>query len=277
MAINTYYWNDRVVGSACHHMLRFLRLRPSYFFASGNAGDIFAQDLIRHIYGEPAVCKRDVGNRLLCVGSVGHRIKPGDVLCGVGCKDIAICPIDPGTVTIYGLRGPISLEKFADAGFDVSKVKFLLDPGLMIRFMLDAESVPAIRGRVAFIPHYRERYSAARRLSSTMHFIDIDSDPMEVGKQILSSEVVLSSSLHGIIFAHALGRPAVFVRPQTREPMSKFEDYYRSVDIAFPVPLDSVSEFSVTAHDHSPPILRYEADDFFFPALSELKERAIAV
>lgn len=276
MAVRTYYWSDRILGKTCHRALRALRFKPSYFFATGNAGDLFAKNLIRHVYAEEAVCARDDGKRLLCIGSIGHRIKPGDVLCGVGCKDIELSTADPGTVTIYGLRGPLSLEKFRAAGFDVSQVRFLKDPGLMIRFMLDGASVTPVRGRVAFIPHYRERYEAARHMPNKLHFIDIDSDPMDVGREILSSEMVLSSSLHGIVFAHALGRAAVLVRPRTTEPLSKFEDYYLSVDLPFRPPLDSVDEFSALIHDHSPPTLRYESEDFYFPDLSELKERGIA-
>ncbi len=256
--------------------MRALRFKPSYFFGTGNAGDILAKNLIRHVYSEDSVCVKDDGKRLLCIGSIGHRIKSGDVLCGVGCKDIELSLVDPATVTIYGLRGPLSLEKFRAAGFDVSNVKFLLDPGLMIRFMLNAASVSPVRGRVAFIPHYRERYEAARHMPSKMHFIDIDADPIEVGREILSSEVILSSSLHGIIFAHALGRSAVLVRPGTPEPLSKFEDYYLSVDLPFTPPLDSVDKFSALIHDHSPPTLRYEKEDFYFPSLTELKERGIA-
>jgi pyruvyltransferase len=276
LAIRTYYWSDRIVGKTCHRAMRALGIRPSYFFATGNAGDTFAKNLIQHVYSEEALCTKDQGKRLLCVGSIGHRIKPGDVLCGVGCKDIELSPVDPGTVTIYGLRGPLSLERFRAAGFNVNDVRFLKDPGLMIRFMLDAKSVAPVRGRVAFIPHYRERYEAARRLPDTMHFIDIDADPLDVGREILTCEIVLSSSLHGIVFAHALGRTAVLVRPGTREPLSKFEDYYLSVDLPFKPPLDSVDEFSGLIHDQSPPTLRYEREDFFFPPLSELKERGIA-
>ena len=277
MAIRTYYWSDRILGKTCHRALRAFRLRPSYFFSTGNAGDIFARDLIRHVYKQDAVNVNDSGNRLLCIGSIGHRIKAGDVLCGVGCKDIELSSVDPKSITIYGLRGPRSLEKFRSAGFDVSNVKFLMDPGLMIRFMLERESVPVVKGRIAFIPHYRERYEAARRIAGKFHFIDIDADPITVGKEILSSEVVLSSSLHGIIFAHALGRPAVLVRPGTPEPLSKFEDYYLSVDLPFTPPLDSVDDFSALIHDHSPPTLHFAREDFYFPPLAELKDRGIAI
>jgi pyruvyltransferase len=45
-------------------------------------------------------------------------------------------------------------------------------------------------------------------------------------RDILTSELVLSSSLHGIIVAEAFGVPVRFVMPSGGESLFKYEDYY---------------------------------------------------
>jgi hypothetical protein len=66
-------------------------------------------------------------------------------------------------------------------------------------------------------------------------------------KQILACEHILSSSLHGIIVAHAYGIPAVQVQFSDRifGDGVKYHDYFLSVDLEVydPVPIDrSINE-----------------------------------
>lgn len=44
---------------------------------------------------------------------------------------------------------------------------------------------------------------------------------------IASSKVILSSSLHGLIFSHSLGVPALYL---SNQPQYKFKDYYSVYD-----------------------------------------------
>ena len=96
-----------------------------------------------------------------------------------------------------------------------------------------------------------------------------------VAKQIQKAECVYSSSLHGIIFAHSLGRPCVFVRPMTKEPMLKYEDYFLSVGLSPPKPLDSIADADFATSPTSPPTLSVDLNQIVFPAEAELIARGI--
>ncbi|MEO1564336.1 MAG: polysaccharide pyruvyl transferase family protein, partial [Pseudomonadota bacterium] len=89
--------------------------------------------------------------------------------------------------------------------------------------------------------------------------------------------LVYSSSLHGIIFAHALGRPAVMVLPATPEPVSKFEDYYLGVGLKMPKPLASINDAKFAVAPNSPATLSVRACDLQFPDLEHLRARRIVL
>lgn len=275
MSVRTFFWHDRVVSRAGLLKKRVRGRNPAMFFRTGNAGDIFNRDVIRMVYGTDAVNVPDEGRRLLLIGSVAHRLHDGDVVCGIGTKGGEIPPPTEAAVTLRALRGPLTLEAFATTGHDVSGVRSLRDPGLLIRFLVP--DVPAERGRVVLIPHYRERDRYRRRdARHGLHLIDIDAEPVQVAREIQRAELVYTSSLHGAIFAHALGRPCVLVAPLTAEPDLKYRDYLASIDLPF-TGLPTLDEALRAPSPNSPVDLVYALEDFALPPLAELVERGIAV
>lgn len=230
MAVRTFFWQGK----------RRLALRREYRWRHGNAGDLFNMDLLAWAYPDESVLNLDrEGRRLLMVGSIAHRVLDGDVVCGIGGKQPELPPA-PGRVVVRGARGPLTLRAMREAGYDTTDVRFLADPGLVIgRMYPDLLDIPAERGRVSFIPHFRERERYRR--DPRFHFVDIDATPGDVARQIARSEAVYSSSLHGLIWAHALGRPAALVMPQTAEPRFKYHDYFASVGLPFAA-LDSIDD-----------------------------------
>jgi pyruvyltransferase len=220
VAVRTFFWDPVPPRRA---------LRRRRGFRHGNAGDRFNIDLIEWAYpGEDVVNVDDEGGRLLLVGSVAHRVLDGDVVNGIGCKTTDLPTAGDVTIRARGVRGPLTLDALAAAGHDVSGVLFQGDPGLLIgKVHPDLLTVEAERGRVVFIPHYRERdrYRSDRRY----RVVDIDAPPVDVGREIRRAEVVHTSSLHGLVWAHALGRPARLVAPQTPESPLKYEDYLLSI------------------------------------------------
>lgn len=279
MVIRTFFWHDSIIKRLDFWKMKIRKQNPYNYFTYGNSGDVFTREIINTHYSQFTE-KIEVenlpseGNRLLIVGSLGHRVLPGDILCGVGIKGIVIPSAKNNPCRIFGLRGPISYEHFKKAGYDLSEVKFIKDPGLLIRFHVDLNRHKKPRG-AAFIPHYRDRATCKSRLPRGLKYIDIDNPAAKIAEQILSSEVVYSSSLHGIIFAHALNRPCVFVRPQTTEPLVKYLDYYESIDMPMPIPLSSIHEIDFARAPLSPAGLKYAKNDFMFPDLEFLKKNKI--
>jgi len=274
--LRTFYWHKRLKHPVKLFINRRLRGRNWTDFRHGNAGDIFARDLLEHTYPGVTTENVEAPPRLLCVGSISHKLLPGDVLSGVGCKTDVLPPeaeLPRDSVHIHALRGPISLEIFRKAGFDVSGVKFLADPGVLLGRMVPERD--AIPGRVIFIPHYRERREARQMLPEGITMVDIDAKVPDLARRIQEAELVYSSSLHGIIFAHALGRPCVFVRPMTEEPLAKFEDYFLAVGLDLPVPLGSIAEADLAAAPVSPATLKLDLSEVVLPARGFLEERGI--
>ncbi len=93
------------------------------------------------------------------------------------------------------------------------------------------------------MPHYRDQdLPELRRLvdgARNATWIDVFDDPRDVLRQIASCEVVLSSSLHGLVAADALGVPNAWIRPSDRLDGDdyKFRDYYSVFGIGEPQPL----------------------------------------
>lgn len=75
----------------------------------------------------------------------------------------------------------------------------------------------------AFVPHFNEceKYSKHENVIATFNnnwkaFVD----------KIYSSELVISSSLHGVILAEAYGKPAVLMENTATTDYFKYQDYY---------------------------------------------------
>ena len=263
MELRTFFWDAK--GG-----------RPDSPWRVGNAGDVLNRDLLEFVYGGVRVRNAPAaGERLLVVGSTVHRMLDGDVVCGVGHKGSPIPPPDQvARVEIRGVRGPYTEAALRDAGHDVSGIRFRYDPGLLVPTMYPdlVASVAAEPGRVAFVPHYRERERYADRRD--VHVVDIDCTPRDLLEQVLRAEHVYTSSLHGLVFAHAVGRPATLVAPLTPEPELKYRDYAASVGLAWTTPPDLDGAIR-SPKPTSPLHVAVTLDDFAFPTLAELRERRV--
>lgn len=266
MSVRTFYWDPAVKG------LRGLLRRPA--FRVGNAGDLLNRDLVEHFYGEPPLNAEDGGRRLLLVGSVVHRVQAGDIVAGVGTKGTPLPnPSDVGDVDIRGVRGPITHDALEAAGFDMSGVTFHADPGLLVNELYPQQVAKApVRNRIAFIPHYRDRQDYRR--TRGVRIVDIDCEPRALAGEIASAELVLTSSLHGLIFAHAIGRPVVLVAPLRSEPVIKYQDYVASVGLDWREPVDLDTALS-SPKPASPAEIRFDPASIRLPDAEELRARRI--
>ena len=274
MPIRTYYWQSRIEPKTKLFVRKLKNKKPSMYFKYGNCGDIFNEHLIRYIYGIDSINVKDSENRLLCVGSIASQINNGDIICGIGVKDYII-PDKKRDVEIYGCRGPISLSVFQEKGYKINSDAFLYDPGLLIKDLLKKDY--SEKGKVIFIPHYRERFKYGKKIMGNIDVIDIDNRFDYIARKIQEASLVYSSSLHGIIFTHALNRPCVYVKPQTVESELKFEDYFLSVSNTYKKPLDSIYEYRNHLKPDSPLDIDVKRKDFIFPEKSLLDKKNILI
>ena len=130
------------------------------------------------------------------------------------------------------VRGPQTREHLTDQGFNVPEVYG--DPGLLMPRYYH----PLITKKFHYgiIPHYND-YKLVKdwfKDSKDVLLIDLMTSNIEATTdQILQCENIISSSLHGVIIAHAYGIPAVWQRYSNKVfgDDIKYRDYFESVEI----------------------------------------------
>jgi hypothetical protein len=205
-------------------------------FRYGNFGDLLGPELVTALAGYKTIFAGDEfpHSKLITVGSVLHRAKHNDVVWGAGIKG-SKPELNPGVreLDVRAVRGPITYDFLRRRGFNLDKVKLLFDPGLMIAWLYpellkkNEDNIVDVR----FVPHfndldfYRRKYPELEKI-----IINPDGFVFDIAKKIVTAKTIVSSSLHGIIIAEALGIPAIWLAPVSGEDELKFYDYYLGTD-----------------------------------------------
>lgn len=188
-----------------------------------NFGDELSCAIVEKLLGFSVQKPLPSEKKLLALGSILHFASENDVIWGSGingkhlnAKDYPYTNLD-----IRCVRGPLTREFLKNLGIEAPEVYG--DPGLLVPLLF-----PEIKKKKAhsyiIIPH----------MSETKLFYGIDNvvNPTapwkEVVQNIVNSNFVISSSLHGLIIAEAYGIPARLLKITHNEPLFKYRDYYLS-------------------------------------------------
>lgn len=264
-----------------------------------NYGDLLSPYIVRELSGEQIVQKNYfVGNlnshiynlwrclrhgdfrlhdrylfpfekNLVGIGSILYTGNSRSMIWGSGfMSDCEKC----GGGNVYAVRGKYSLEMLKQQQKDGLHITFhepvvLGDPALLLPWLIPASTDKL--HKVGIIPHFSEYDYFSEQYGDRYHIINLQSDDIEgVTNEITSCQYVLSSSLHGIIVAHAYGIPALWIEHTGLESYTKgfkFRDYFSVVGIDNYEPLkdleqilasaDCISEkFSNMAHNALPTV-----------------------
>lgn len=214
---------------------------PTYWHVSDNFGDALTPWLVQHLSGLPArFVDPWAGDEVpyVITGSVmGWRMKKG-IIWGAGCANEAdldphlFSPPSPEFVIVM-TRGPLSARWVREAGH--APVAFG-DPGFVVpKFyqpkMVEPRRVGVICSWVDF-DVAKERCEAP--VLSTMGSVEPIID------QIASWDVVVSSSLHGLVIGIAYGKPVVWAKFSDLMVGNdfKFLDLFASIKVMRPRRLD---------------------------------------
>ena len=132
---------------------------------------------------------------------------------------------------IHAVRGPLSRQKYLSSGIDCPEI--FGDPALLWpRFY--SPGAPRQRSRVGVVPHIKDAHLPwMQELESDpdVRLIDICGGIERVVDEIAACDVVLSSTLHGLIVADAYGTPSTWVRFEGEDPgrWFKYRDHMLSV------------------------------------------------
>ena len=129
----------------------------------------------------------------------------------------------------YAVRGLLTYNKL--------KLKYniaLGDPGLLLSKFFQPET--SKKYEICIVSHYVDYSWFKKNFKEKYHIINMGVNNVEkVANEINECHFVFSSSLHGIIFAHSLGIPAIHIKKKKLGSKNdfKFKDYYSILDIRY--------------------------------------------
>ena len=213
------------------------RVNLEYFKDSVNLGDCLS----------PVVCEYMLAKRSLsfasptCDGKIAHLNAIGSILGGRGDYDATVWGSGVRCFSsirglcrkklyqeldIRAVRGPITRAALEQCGIPCPSVYG--DPAILMP-LIYSPNVSRRHGTV-MITHYLTPSEQYRQFEN-ITLVDIKTEDYKKFIDIISSaEIVVSSSLHGIILAEAYGVPAVFLQEGIESETLKFYDWYYSTN-----------------------------------------------
>lgn len=208
------------------------------FYNGRNFGDILSKRVTEFVLGERVVEGHYAGADLTAIGSILGVLEKwknphspyiwgsGFIEEGGRWKGRDVHPV--------AVRGELTRERLAHMA-DVPLV--MGDPGLLVKRLYPTLGLVEKRYDVTVIPHIRDKWSdEVRRLRKRrlrINIIDAQAGPELVLEQIAASELVLSSSLHGLVCSDALGVPNQWtpITDGVEGSGYKFRDYYSAFGV----------------------------------------------
>lgn len=197
----------------------------SYWFSDDNFGDALAPVLLDHFGVEYDRVDSPGDANLLTIGSLLSYVEEGwDVtILGTGENQRVSRPHVLDACNILAVRGPLTAEAY---GVDAP----WFEPGLLVADLLpEGAAYPALHNAI-LLPNSADGELENHPRWRGTHVVRPLTGVRSVLYQIALSRLVVTSSLHGLVFADALGIPSVW------EPSDaviggtfKFEDYLASM------------------------------------------------
>ena len=207
-----------------------------------NWGDVLSQFLLEHFSGkklnkndvfyfDDAAHMLDKNGKIVGIGSSMKYVRPDDYVWGTGCIDEYHVGNKPKKV--YSVRGPLTRDVLLKRGWDVPEVYG--DPALLFPQIYN----PTIekKYKIGLIPHCVDFFSldglkAINHMEDMgIKIINVTSGIYEFINQLKECELIISSSLHGLIAADAYGIPnyRVKISKLVHGGDFKYLDHYASV------------------------------------------------
>ncbi|MGV6826434.1 MAG: polysaccharide pyruvyl transferase family protein [bacterium] len=210
-----------------------------------NFGDWLSPAICEYLSGRKVVHSELKKADLMAVGSLLQRIRNR-----FWHKRIAIWGsgfiADQASIKVkhqvFATRGPLSAQLLG------KKPVAFGDPGLLAAERFGAGS--GKQYRLGLIPHYRDQdeewFKSQQSTTPNSKVINVFDPPETVAHQISRCDLVLSSSLHGLVVADAYGVPNdwLSLTDRQRGGTFKYRDYYQTFGLDM-LPLQPGSPLSV--------------------------------
>ncbi|WP_316346941.1 polysaccharide pyruvyl transferase family protein [Desulfuromonas acetoxidans] len=233
-----------------------------------NFGDWLSPALCEAISGRPIVYAKPKECDLVAVGSILHRLKNHFWTHRVHVWGSGLIQEQrpfSSPHTFDAVRG-----KYTAALIKNKSPKALGDPGLLSGILLP-EKPRQKRYRVGIVPHYvDQKHPAVVEFCKQpgVAFIDIFSETLDFLDQVSRCEIILSSSLHGLIIADALNIPNAWLKlsERVRGKDFKFADYYSVFG------LDEMEPYPFNEQTRVKDVEKLR-DDYLRPGIDDIKKQ----
>lgn len=204
--VRAYWWNRGInFGDLITpYLLERYGLKPVWSFP-GQAAIVSTGSVLQHL-------PRDYTGEVVGSGLISDEIPSGHLM----------------NATVHSVRGRLTLESLGrgqdgNVGFG--------DPGLLSSKFVLRKKYP--QWKIGLVPHFVDAENAsirelAKRFPDEIMVIDVCRYPQEVWEDLANCEVILSSSLHGIICADSMSIPTAWLNLSDNVIGDgfKFRDYY---------------------------------------------------
>jgi pyruvyltransferase len=177
-----------------------------------NFGDTLSYELLKRIVGNNIRVQTSKNisreRKLLAIGSILHFSKQNDVIWGSGFLNKASKLKDVSKLDIRSVRGPKTREILINS-YNISCPPVYGDPALLIPYFFPEfkkSSTPLYSFLV--IPHFLSQNLSIFNKNNNYTIVYPTDNWRTVLSMIVQSQLVLTSSLHGIIVAESFGIPA---------------------------------------------------------------------
>jgi hypothetical protein len=198
-----------------------------------NVGDAITPYLIELMSDATPYYARTAQPHLIGVGSIMSMATPESTIWGTGIitPEEYLAPLERGQ--IRAVRGKKTAELLRRAGIPLGDIP-LGDPGIFAADILARENLgaPAAPRKIAVVPHHSSisnPFYQRLRHSNEVCLVNVCDDGLLPLQQIAEADIVVSESLHGLIFAESFGKKAVWVARDEDDPHFKYHDWFSTV------------------------------------------------
>lgn len=213
-----------------------------------NFGDILTPLIFSH-YNIPFEYADIEFADTLSTGSIAKNARPGTTVLGSGAMNQTdyMCP----EAKWIWVRGPRTRQSVLRDGGSCSDVYG--DPGLLLPKIFQDSGINKIYD-VGIVPHVRHYAEAKEKFPNKFVINLATKNPIDVLINILQCKKIISSSLHGIITAHAYAIPVAWVKftnPIAGDDI-KFHDHYESIGLSARLSTFENLDFTIAEYDSAP-------------------------
>ena len=193
-----------------------------------NFGDALSPEIFKHFKIKYEVVANPRLADILCIGSVIRwcNFKDGLTILGSGSMWNGE-KLNPKSNFKF-VRGPLTRNNIMLSGGTCPEIYG--DPALLLPLFCSESKK---EHDVGIIPHYVDYVEMKNEFPNFNVIPILNEDPLVVAKEITKCRAIISSSLHGIIAAHAYGIPAAWLKYSNKLDGDgvKFKDHFYSMGL----------------------------------------------